>query len=312
VSRPDTILLVGLPHDPPLREVSKALDNLPAPQTFRNILLDPRAIEETSIDLTVGPAIDGLLTIKTETIPLASIRAVYLRPYDARELPAVVRAGEESPLWRRAVEFQGILQSWIELTAALVLNRSSAMSSNCSKPYQCSVIAEFGFLIPETLLTTDPAAVLELRARHPEIIYKSISSVRSIVSRFTDAHLARLELISSCPTQFQQYIPGTDYRVHVVGDRLFACTITTDAVDYRYSHGPVTMQSCDLPPEIALRCLRLAEALQLPLAGIDLRLTPSGAWYCHEVNPAPAFPFFASRAHQPIAESIAGLLAFAS
>jgi D-alanine-D-alanine ligase-like ATP-grasp enzyme len=48
--------------------------------------------------------------------------------------------------------------------------------------------------------------------------------------------------------------------------------------------------------------------LRLPVAGIDLRRTPQGEWYCFEVNPSPAFAYYEAATHQPIAEAIAGLL----
>jgi hypothetical protein len=57
------------------------------------------------------------------------------------------------------------------------------------------------------------------------LIYKSISSVRSIVSRFAPVHEARLADIAWCPTQFQQYVPGRDYRVHVIGEEPLACEV---------------------------------------------------------------------------------------
>jgi glutathione synthase/RimK-type ligase-like ATP-grasp enzyme len=63
-----------------------------------------------------------------------------------------------------------------------------------------------------------------------------------------------------------------------------------------------------LPDDCADRCRRLAHALRLPVAGIDLRRTPQGEWYCFEVNPSPAFSYYEAATHQPIAEAIAGLL----
>ena len=49
-----------------------------------------------------------------------------------------------------------------------------------------------------------------------------------------------------------------------------------------------------------------------PLAGVRRcpRLTPSGEWYCFEINPAPGFPFYES-ASGPIGEAIARLLSAA-
>jgi hypothetical protein len=36
----------------------------------------------------------------------------------------------------------------------------------------------------------------------------------------TDGHLCRLDQITWCPVQFQALVPGTDVRVHVVGEQI--------------------------------------------------------------------------------------------
>ena len=139
----------------------------------------------------------------------------------------------------------------------------------------------------------------------------SVSGERSIVSRFTDRHAGRLADIVWCPTQFQEYVPGRDFRVHVVGTRLFACEIASEADDYRYAHRQdlaVSVTQTSLPDEVGERCLRLAHALGLPLAGIDLRRTPDGDWCCFEVNPSPAFTYYEGLTGPPIAEAVADLL----
>ena len=58
-------------------------------------------------------------------------------------------------------------------------------------------------------------------------------------------------------------------------------------------------------PDLARRCVSLAHALELPLAGIDLRITPTGRVVCFEVNPSPAFSYYESHTGQPIAAAIA-------
>ena len=136
--------------------------------------------------------------------------------------------------------------------------------------------------------------------------------MRSIVSRLTPAHRTRLADIAWCPTQFQQYIPGCDYRVHVVGDKTFACQVVSTADDYRYAArygADVEIRSCKLPQECVERCKTLTAALHLTVAGIDLRRTPDGRWYCFEVNPSPAFTYYQEATTQAIDEAIAQLLA---
>jgi hypothetical protein len=196
VTGAETILLWGLPADPPLAAVRDALQR----GGWRTCFLDQRAAPDVEVELTVGIEVEGLLRIKDETVDLTAVKAVYLRPYDCADLPDIVKAGPNSELWRRALTAQDALLSWCDLTPALVLNRPSDMAANGSKPYQAEWIESLGFRIPETLITTDPAAALEFWRRHDRVVYKSISGIRSIVSRLTPKHRLRLNDVATCPT----------------------------------------------------------------------------------------------------------------
>lgn len=301
------ILLWGLPDDGPLHAVYETLRRLSAPFVF----LNQHDLWQTSIELTVAEQASGVLTLKDKRVRLEDIQAVYLRPYETLSLPFLQKEDQASAVRQHALNVEDTLHSWIELTPALVLNPPEAMASNNSKPYQARLIQQLGFAIPETLLTTDPEAALAFWQRHENIIYKSISGTRSIVSRLTESQLPRLELVRWCPTQFQQYIPGDDYRVHVIGQEIFTCRIQAPVDDYRYASqygSNVTIEACDLPEPISERCRHLAHGLDLPVTGIDLRCTPEGQWYCFEANPSPAFTYFEEEAKQPISQAIANLL----
>jgi glutathione synthase/RimK-type ligase-like ATP-grasp enzyme len=224
-------------------------------------------------------------------------------------------AGPSSLLWQHGLAVEDAMRAWVEIAPARIINRPCAMASNGSKPYQLALIRAAGFDVPDTLVTTDPVVALAFRERHGTIIYKSTSSVRSIVSRLGGDHLDRLADIGNCPTQFQQYVAGTDIRVHVVGDRVFAVEIRSDADDYRYAGraGQTTeIRASALEPALRDQCRRLAAALALPVCGIDLRRDPDGRLYCFEVNPSPGFTYYQSASEQKIAEAIADLLVRAS
>jgi glutathione synthase/RimK-type ligase-like ATP-grasp enzyme len=302
------ILLWGLSGESPLSAVHTELNRLGIPTVF----LDQRDILDTEIDLCVGKQIQGTIRSRNQTIDLSAVTAVYLRPYASRCLPQVAKAGTNSPAWRHAIAIDEALLSWLEMTPALVVSRPAAMAPNNSKPYQLLQIRELGFSVPETLVTTDPSAVQAFWERHGNVIYKSISGIRSQVLRLGADHVERLANVSWCPTQFQQYIPGRDYRVHVVGTEVFACEVISDADDYRYTAQdatPAELRSYSLPLDVEAQCQKLATALHLPVAGIDLRCTPSGEWYCFEVNPAPGFTYYQQATGHPISSAIAILLA---
>jgi glutathione synthase/RimK-type ligase-like ATP-grasp enzyme len=187
------------------------------------------------------------------------------------------------------------------------LNRLRATSTNASKPYQSRIIKGCGFEIPPTIVTNDPQAVRDFQAAHGRLIYKSISSVRSIVRELGPVELLKLGLVRHLPTQFQAFIPGVNIRVHIVGARVFATRIESAAIDYRYAGRDgeaMMMTAMELPVEISERCVQLSQKLDLPLCGIDLKLTPDGAYYCFEVNPSPAYTYYQERTGQPIAQAI--------
>jgi glutathione synthase/RimK-type ligase-like ATP-grasp enzyme len=215
-----------------------------------------------------------------------------------------VRVCESAPL-------QHHLFAWADVAEGLVINRPSTMWSNWTKPLQAELICSHGFAVPATLVTTTPDDAREFLAQYPRVVYKAVSGHRSVVSRLAREDLQHIADVATCPTQFQEYIPGVDWRVHVVGDAVFACEIHCDADDYRLAHAAgerVELKSAMLPQPLASRCRAVTRELGLSLAGIDLRRTENDAWYCFEVNTAPGFSYFEPVA-QPIAAAVAQLLA---
>jgi glutathione synthase/RimK-type ligase-like ATP-grasp enzyme len=300
------IVLWGLPADQPIAHVMRALTD--AGQ--RPFVVDQRRAADTRAELVVDRRASGSISIGNDKVELRKVRSIYARPYDPLQVKAVRESPEGSAARSHAQQLHDILRVWTELTEALVVHRLSAMGSNGSKPYQADEIRGAGFDVPETLVTTDVAAVEAFVAKHGEVVYKSVSGVRSMVSRLTATRRTRLRHVATCPTQFQQYIAGVDHRVHVVGKEVFAAEIRSDVDDYRYAGrlgGDVQIRETEIPDELAERCRTITRGLGLVVAGIDLRRTADGRWYCFEVNPSPAFTFY-DRSDGAIARAVAKLL----
>ncbi|MEO6772043.1 MAG: RimK domain-containing protein ATP-grasp [Kofleriaceae bacterium] len=298
------ILLWGLGSDQPLAAVRTELAKLGRTA----VMIDQRAVLETTVELEIDTEPRGALEWSGIRVDLERVKAAYMRPYDPFGVPALARTAPDAPERRHALAAYEVLRLWGDASPARVVNRLAAMSSNNSKPYQAELIRHAGFSIPATLLTTDPEAVIAFAARHGELVYKSISGTRSIVARLDVMRRDELERVTACPTQFQALVPGIDYRVHVVGDEVFVCELVADSVDYRYAHA-VDRRAATIPDEQARACVELARVLELSVAGIDLRRTPAGEWFCFEVNPSPAYSWFDLEGR--IATSIARHLAAA-
>jgi glutathione synthase/RimK-type ligase-like ATP-grasp enzyme len=209
-------------------------------------------------------------------------------------------------------EYDSGLMALLEELPCPVINRVAGGMSNSSKMYQALLVRECGLLTPPTLVTNDPVAVRRFYDDcRREVVYKSLSGIRSIVRRLEPEQLQRLKLLRHGPAQFQAFIPGENIRVHTVGDRLFASIVHSDAVDYRYGGregNDVVMEPTIVPPVVAQACLRLARRLDLLLTGIDLKQTPDGDYYCFEVNPSPGFLYYEQQTRQPISVALADLL----
>lgn len=310
------ILVAGIADERPTALVIDALET--SGVEYR--VLDQRQHAAVSLRVDVagtagGGELDGALVIDGECVRLAEVRGVFLRLMDDQCLPGMAERPLDDPVRARCQRLHARLQAWADLAPGRVLNRPGACGSNHSKPYQAQAIRATGFAIPATMVTNDPSqarAFIEAAwAERAEVIYKSVSGVRSIVRCVERADLERLDRIRWCPTQFQRRVAGADVRVHVVGERVFAARIVSEATDYRYAARDgveVRIEAWQAPAPLAQRCVALARRLEMPLAGIDLRIDDDGRSTCFEVNPSPAFSYYEARTGLPIAAAIAAHL----
>lgn len=225
------MLVLGIPSEPPVAELVRALARANAPY----LLWSPRDVlsTEVAVEFDAAGSVTGELEVAGECYPLDLFAGVYVRLTDLDVLPELDGlAGTDA--YARAERVHELLLTWLELAPARVVNRTRPMASNGSKPYQAQVISRY-FLVPETLVTNDTDAVLAFRAGQGEVVYKSVSAQRSIVQTLVDDDVGRLSLLARCPAQFQRRVAGTDVRVHTIGS---SCVFPT-AVDKRGDRLPL-------------------------------------------------------------------------
>jgi glutathione synthase/RimK-type ligase-like ATP-grasp enzyme len=294
------ILLWGLLQDATTRSVYDCLARLNARVAFVNHAY----IARTRVCFTSDGADSYRLTCGDLSCELAEMSAAYLRPYDHRDYADYVKPGDDVPAVGNAELVHHLIGAWAESTTAVVMNRPSAEATNHSKLFQATHILASGFSVPASLVTNEPDRVREFQARHLRVIYKSMSSVRSIVQELDGSALDAIGQMG--PVMFQQCVIGTNFRVHVVGEQTIACVIHSDSIDYRYA--PWDIAAFALPNDVAARCVALSERLGLVLSGIDLVRTSVGEWYCLEVNPNPAFSCYDLSEDKIIARAVADTL----
>jgi glutathione synthase/RimK-type ligase-like ATP-grasp enzyme len=208
-----------------------------------------------------------------------------------------------------APERRSGLQHLLDAVSFPVANRPSCGRSNAAKPSHMRRLAAAGFALPEWIVSNDVTRASSFVSSLPcGAIVKATSGLRSHVRRWTPETAAAFAA-GTAPHVIQRYVPGSDVRVHVVGDAVFSTRIHTDATDYRFDEPDTRYESCNVPAEIAALSVAHARDEGLLIAGLDFRTDDDGRWWCLEMNPVPTFLPYEAGAGQPIGDALIDILA---
>jgi len=300
-----TILICGVGSEPPVQLLVDALQEKKA-DFF--VLNQPDMAENVRLRwLLSDNGISGVIQIEDNVVDLREISGVFHRFMSVDHMEHA--DGKDTHNSRTRSLVNGLVNLF-DVLPAKVINRRRAMLSNVSKPFQSLVIRKAGFFVPETMITNVPDNARNFINEQGEVIFKSISSVRSIVEKVEGNRTRQIESVRLLPTQFQRKINGDNIRVHVLGEKTFASRVKTRATDYRYAaleSETIEIEPYELDESIKNRCVSLVQRLDLLFGGIDLIVTDDKV-FCLEVNTSPAYSYYQQRTKQPIAQSLAELL----
>ena len=257
--------------------------------------------------MAYDPATGGgtLKFLQGRTVDFADVEAVYWRSYYGVAL-ADLPDPEQSYIAQN--DTRSLFESLLITLPARWVNGWQAYRLHQTKPVQLARVASLGVPVPATCLGNNPQAVRAFLERHPRSVFKPVQggahTRRVTPEHLTDEGLSRL---AYAPVTIQEEVSGVDVRVFVAGCRVLACQVETDHLDFRDDPNP-RIQAVELPDDVADRCLRVAEALELVWTGLDLRRTPEGIHVFLEANPSPMFLGFEVRTGLPLCKTLAALL----
>lgn len=289
--------------------------------------LNTERLPDYALNFSLGRgARAGWIEVEGVHIATRDLDAVYYRRPrhpDLPELPDPALAAWVSGELRR---------SWGGLLASLPLfwmNHPLRIDQASDKPEQLVRAQHLGLLVPETLITTEPAearAFCETLAW--DVVVKPIGSgtVRGLTpdcdqlvytTGLEVRNAGNLERVRGCPTLFQRRLHrDTDIRVTIVGGRCFAADLRlpTDlratATDCRRDNMQHVMYAPrELPTVIRNALIQLTRSYNLEFAAIDLILDTDGTYWFLELNPAGQWAWIEEYTGLPIAAAIADSLA---
>lgn len=237
---------------------------------------------------------------------LAEIHSVFWRSLTGVQIPPLPEPGQEQIALQDAMS---LLRSLLQVESIHWVNSWQAYQFHKEKPRQLSQVYQLGVKIPATLISNDPAAITEFVQQYPKVIFKPVYG--GAHTQFVTAeHLqpARLkQVLSIAPATFQEYIPGTNLRSYVIGDRVYTAEICSPELDFRQDPS-AQLIPVNLPNSIHQQCLAIARTLLLEWTAIDWRVTPAGDYIFLEANPSPMFLHFEQQTGYPITQQLVQLL----
>ncbi len=198
------------------------------------------------------------------------------------------------------------------------INPRAADEAAHHKPLQLTVAGQVGLRVARTLVTSEPDAARAFigEVGMGRVVCKPFLAMIDAwreTRLVTPQDLDRLDSVRYAPVIFQEYVPGVDLRITVVGERVFAAEIdarkTSYPFDMRLVVGESRIATVELPPEVQTGLLRLQSRLGLSYGAIDMRRTEEGDYVFLEVNPAGQWLFVERLTGLPISQAVADLLA---
>jgi hypothetical protein len=185
----------------------------------------------------------------------------------------------------------------------LIINVPSFEDVNSSKIDQLINTFEM-FDVPQSICTSDQQTVKNFVSANDNVIYKSCSSMRSIVQKY-DTSL-ELKKLKYAPCLFQEEIVGFDVRVHVIDDCCFAEKIVSNDVDYRYSEGNRHFQ-IEVSNDLKVSLIKYCRDFNLRFIGADFKINEE-KWFLLEINTMPGYSGYDDRCDFSISNCLIELL----
>ncbi|UIJ87230.1 hypothetical protein LZK77_04415 [Rhizobium leguminosarum] len=241
--------------------------------------------------------LDGLFSVDiAKTDIVFWNRRIIREHFVSAELPDADRVIAAS---QSKVFVQGVLP-FLDRSCTCI-NKIYASERAESKPFQLMMAKRAGFIIPDTVVSNDPAVIQkfvesgdETRLAKPfsPTVWKGRDGdfvTRSAIVRPDD--LPGNVFLQACPMIFQSYVEKSyEVRITCFGSQLVAVRLNSqqiDAarVDWRaVSPAKLGVERIEIPPVVRSACLSLLNGLDLAFGCIDMIVTPDNEWVFLEIN----------------------------
>ena len=237
---------------------------------------------------------------------LTDINKIFWRTFAGVNVPKLTDPYQEKIAVNDSI---GLLRSFMRCTPEKWVNGWDAYQFHKEKPLQLSLANKIGVTIPATIITNDTDEILEFSQTFRDVIFKPVYG-GSHTQFLTKEHLEieRMNLaLSISPVTLQEFIPGTNIRSYVIGEKVYSAEIRSGSLDFREDR-QAKLIYLETPEDMKRQCLAITKAFGLKWTGIDWRLKPNGEFIFLEANFSPMFINFERQTGCPITNNLIELL----
>lgn len=299
------VLIVGTERDKTSVHVKDKIEQ----KGYKTLVFDTTKYpKDTLISFSADVITKGFIQIDKQSnkVNLSDIISVYRRWSDGINAPQ-----EEDPLLNEIVywNIESAVGSFQRCLDCLWVNSVEATELHKYKGYQLKILKQNNIRIPKTLITNDSESLIKFYDdNNKNVIYKPVRGWAHTEKLMdSDLNLQKLELLPKAPIKLQECIDGTDIRVYIIKDNIFAMEIQSNTLDFREDSNAPRIP-VKLPLDVEKDCIKVMNLLNLNFTGIDLRRTNDGEYVFFEANPTPVFLYDEQVSGYPITDKLVELL----
>jgi glutathione synthase/RimK-type ligase-like ATP-grasp enzyme len=280
--------------------------------------------EDFPFDATISLSKEGKrleLRKSNRRIDLSEVHSVWYRRPNLPAFPSELDEDSRDFVSRESREF--LMGLWRSLPC-LWVNHPDKIRLSENKIEQLQRASQSGFLVPDTVVTNDPAVATDFyRSHNGRIIgktlrqsYATLGSAQYVIytNPILEEHLVFIDSVRFSPVIFQELVgKASDIRVTIVESEVFATEIhSQESDDTHIDWRRDTLQSKHtiyrLPEDVEDQCLKLVESYGLTFGAIDLIRTPGGQHVFLELNPNGQWAWLEAMTGQAISDKLIEVL----
>ncbi|UXY33018.1 ATP-grasp ribosomal peptide maturase [Streptomyces sp. HUAS TT20] len=257
--------------------------------------------------------VQGRLMTPSRTADLANIRALYYRRPSGFAFPHLDEQDARFAVTQARYGLGGVLAS---LPGCLYVNHPHRIGDAEFKPAELAAAVQAGFLVPPTLITSDPDAARAFVKKNDAVIYKPLSNpvylVDGVSSVVKVAEVRAEDIddgVASTAHLFQRRIrKAADVRVTVIGSKMFCVRIDSDLLDWRTDYSRLRYTPVEPPPRIEPALHHYMAHFGLVFGAFDFCIDEDGQWWFLECNPSGQWYWLEPETGLPMLAALADLL----